>query len=113
PQSFYAVAEAFAEEAEGGKRCESCFKLRLIKTAETASLFNFDTFTTTLTVSPHKDYGAISAIAKKIAVSYGVGFLDMDFKKKAGFQRSIALSKKYDLYRQRYCGCEYSKPEEE
>ena len=70
---------------------------------------NFDTFGTTLTVSPHKDYKVISSIGRKMADRYGVGFLDMDFKKKDGFKRSIELSRKYGLYRQNYCGCEYSK----
>lgn len=69
----------------------------------------FGLFTTTLTVSPHKNYPLIASIGKELAEKYGVQFLDMDFKKKAGFQRSIQLSKEYGLYRQNYCGCEYSK----
>ena len=66
-------------------------------------------FTTTLTVSPHKDYRVISRIGNEAAEAYGVKFLDIDFKKKAGFQRSIQLSKEFGLYRQDYCGCEFSK----
>ena len=68
-----------------------------------------DYFGTTLTVSPHKNYRKISEIGRNIALRYGLSFLDRDFKKKDGFKRSIELSRKYDLYRQDYCGCEYSK----
>lgn len=68
-----------------------------------------DYFGTTLTVSPHKNYQFISKIGKQLAVKYGLSFLDEDFKKKDGFKRSIELSRQYDLYRQNYCGCEYSK----
>ncbi len=75
----------------------------------TAAMRNFDSFTTTLTVSPHKDYDVISSIARKYADIYKVGFLDIDFKKKDGFRRSVELSKKYELYRQNYCGCTWSK----
>lgn len=108
-RNFFKVAEAYCEEKEGGRRCQECFKLRLTKTAEVASLLNYDTFGTTLSVSPHKDFMAILTIGNRIGLAYGIGFLDMDFKKKAGFQRSIELSKRYNLYRQDYCGCEYSK----
>ncbi|MBQ3520274.1 MAG: epoxyqueuosine reductase QueH, partial [Firmicutes bacterium] len=69
----------------------------------------YDYFATTLTVSPHKNYKLISEIGRSIALRYGLSFLDRDFKKKDGFKRSIELSKKYELYRQDYCGCEFSK----
>lgn len=109
PEKYYEVCEKYSSEPEGGRRCGECFILRLEKTAQTAAMRNFDTFGTTLTVSPHKDYKVISSIGRKMADRYGVGFLDMDFKKKDGFKRSIELSRKYGLYRQNYCGCEYSK----
>jgi predicted adenine nucleotide alpha hydrolase (AANH) superfamily ATPase len=109
PEKFYEVCEKYAAEPEGGRRCQECFILRLEKTALTASMLNFDMFGTTLTVSPHKSYSAVSSIGRRMAEKYGVGFLDQDFKKKDGFKRSIVLSKKYGLYRQDYCGCEYSK----
>ena len=86
-----------------------CFRQRLEKTAETASLSGHEIFGTTLSVSPHKNYKAISEIGCQLALQYGLSFLDRDFKKKNGFGRSVELSKKYDLYRQDYCGCEYSK----
>lgn len=106
---YEAVCGPFKDEPEGSHRCELCFRLRLEKTAMTAAMRNFDSFTTTLTVSPHKDYDVISSIARKYADIYKVGFLDIDFKKKDGFRRSVELSKKYELYRQNYCGCTWSK----
>jgi len=108
-RTFYEAAAGFSNEPEGGRRCQQCFLLRMEKTAETAKIMGFDFFATTLTVSPHKDYDAISHIGRRLASVYGVSFLDEDFKKKGGFQRSVELSKKYKLYRQNYCGCEYSK----
>ena len=109
PGEFFEAVKGLEEEPEGGARCRVCFRQRLEKTAETASLSGYDCFGTTLTVSPHKDYKQISAIGRKLSLVYGVSFLDRDFKKKDGFKRSVELSKKYGLYRQNYCGCEYSK----
>ena len=86
--------------------------MRLERTAAEAKINGYDYFGTTLTVSPHKNYKLISEIGKELSLTYGLSFLDMDFKKKAGFQRSIELSKKYELYRQNYCGCEFSKWED-
>lgn len=108
-KNFYCMADGLEAEPEGGKRCTGCFNQRLEKTAETAKLMGYDCFATTLTVSPHKNYELISSIGKKLAGKYNLTFLDRDFKKKAGFQRSIELSKQYGLYRQNYCGCQYSK----
>lgn len=110
-ERFYEVAVNLENQPEGCRRCENCFWLRLEETAQAASMHGYDLFTTTLTVSPHKDYNVIKTIGGKLSAMYNVGFLEMDFKKKAGFQRSIQLSKKYNLYRQNYCGCEYSKPQ--
>ena len=109
PADFLNATASLESEPEGGARCRVCFRQRLEKTAETASLKGYDLFGTTLTVSPHKNYGIISETGRELAVKYGVSFLDRDFKKKDGFTRSIELSKKYDLYRQNYCGCKYSK----
>ena len=109
PGSFFMMTEGFKEEPEGGKRCSICFRQRLEKTAETARMQGYDMFGTTLTVSPHKDYSKISDIGRQIALVYGVGFLDRDFKKRDGFKRSLELSKEYGLYRQDYCGCQYSR----
>lgn len=109
PSEFFKAVEGLETEPEGGSRCSVCFKQRLEKTAETAKLGGYDYFGTTLTVSPHKNYKLISEIGRAIALRYGLPFLDRDFKKKDGFKRSIELSRKYELYRQNYCGCEYSK----
>ena len=109
PAEFFRAAKGFESEPEGGKRCTECFKLRLERTAVEAKLNGYDYFGTTLTVSPHKNYQLISEIGNELSASYGLSFLDMDFKKKAGYQRSVALSKEYGLYRQNYCGCGFSK----
>lgn len=113
PTEFFNATAGLENEPEGGARCRVCFMQRLEKTAETAALCGYDYFGTTLTVSPHKNYKLISEIGRSIALRYGLSFLDRDFKKKDGFKRSIELSKKYGLYRQNYCGCEYSKRDQE
>ena len=91
-------------EPEKGKRCDKCFEFNLARAAKFASENNFDFYTTTLTVSPHKPAGKIF----EIGMAAG-NFLEKDFKKKNGFLRGIELSKKFNLYRQNYCGCEFSK----
>ena len=98
-------------EKEGGKRCEKCFFLRLTETAKFAKQNNFDYFTTTLTVSPHKNAELLNEIGLKISEEFKIKFLVSDFKKEDGYKRSIELSKKYNLYRQDYCGCKFSKRE--
>lgn len=109
PEKFYSKVRGFENECEGGERCMICFGLRLEKTAEEAMLLGFDYFTTTLSVSPHKNYEQISVIGSNLSMRSGLNFLARDFKKKDGYKRSIELSKIYGLYRQNYCGCEYSK----
>lgn len=108
-KEFFDVIVGLEGEKEGGGRCSKCFELRLAGTAKKAKELGFDLFGTTLTVSPHKNYALISKIGHEIGGNVELEFLDMDFKKKAGYQISIELSKEYDLYRQNYCGCEFSK----
>ena len=96
-------------EPERGKRCSVCFRLRLEKTAKLAKDNNFDYFCTTLTVSPYKNSNLINAIGKELGDIYDITYLASDFKKKNGYKRSIELSSEYNLYRQNYCGCKYSK----
>ena len=108
PERYFELTEGYEAEPEGGARCTICFRMRLDETACVAKEKGFPLFATTLTVSPHKNYPLISEIGQQAACKYGVEFLDLDFKKKAGFQRSIQLSKEYGLYRQNYCGCVYS-----
>ncbi len=96
------------KENEGGLRCNECFNLRLEKTAELASLNNFEYFGTTLTVSPHKNSKIINGIGERLSKKYNIKYLYSDFKKNDGYKKSIINSKKYNLYRQNYCGCKYS-----
>jgi len=108
PQHFLNEIKGLEEEPEGGERCRKCFIMRLDKAAGTAKLGGFECFATTLSVSPHKNYNALSEIGHDLCTRYGVGFIDKDYKKNGGYQRSIELAKKYSLYRQSYCGCEFS-----
>ena len=102
----------YEKEPENGARCHICYRLRLEKTAKLAKENNFDYFATTLTVSPYKNSQVLNAIGKDIEELIKVKFLYSDFKKKEGYKLSIELSKKYNLYRQNYCGCKYSKKED-
>jgi len=102
------VIKGLEAEKEGGGRCYKCYKLRLEKTAVLAKN-KYDYFGTTLSVSPHKNAKFINEIGLELEKKYGVSFLVSDFKKKEGYKRSIVLSKEYDLYRQDYCGCKYSR----
>lgn len=112
-ESFFKVSAGLEEESEGGVRCEKCFRLRLERTAAHAKTHGFDTFATTLTVSPYKNYKLITEIGQELAFKYELSYLDIDFKKKDGYKRSIELSRQYGLYRQHYCGCIYSLPKPE
>jgi len=97
-------------EPERGNRCMVCYNLRMEKTAKMAKECNYDYFCTTLSVSPYKNSEWINKIGEKLQNKYNVNWLYSDFKKKDGYKQSILLSKKYNLYRQDYCGCIYSKP---
>ena len=97
------------EDREGGLRCHLCYELRLNKTAQVAKEKGFDYFGTTLTVSPYKNAQVLNHIGETLANTYDIKWLYSDFKKKDGYKKSIELSKKYALYRQDYCGCEFSK----
>ena len=108
PGIFLAAIRNLEEEPEGGKRCVPCFQLRLEKTAETARMAGFDTFGTTLSVSPYKNFELICKLGMQLGMRYGLSFLGEDFKKQGGYQRSIELSKVYNLYRQCFCGCGFS-----
>lgn len=106
---YHNVVKGLEEEKEGGARCEMCFRLRLERTAQLAKKEKFDYFTTTLSISPLKSAQKLNNIGEEVAEKYGIRYLNSDFKKKGGYQRSIELSKQYELYRQNYCGCIYSK----
>lgn len=113
PADFFAAVKGFETEPEGGDRCTECFRLRLQETAKQAKALGFDYFTTTLTVSPHKNAAILNELGIEFGAQYGVKFLPSDFKKKEGYKASIRLSKAYDLYRQDYCGCVFSMRAEE
>ena len=113
PEKFYDMAKGFEECPEGGERCFLCYEMRLRKTAEVARAGAYDYFATTLTISPLKNAKKLNEIGEQFAKEYGISWLVSDFKKKNGYKRSIELSAQYDLYRQDYCGCIYSKQERE
>jgi len=96
-------------EPERGKRCLKCYELRLRKSFIYAKENNFDYITTTLTLSPLKNSKVINEIGNKLEKEYNFKYLYSDFKKKDGYKRSIVLSHEYNLYRQDYCGCKFSK----
>lgn len=109
PEHYLEEVKGYEGCPEGGDRCGICFSMRLRKTAEAAAEKGFDFFTTTLTISPLKNAARLNAIGERAAQEFGVPFLPSDFKKKNGYKRSIELSKEFSLYRQNYCGCEFSR----
>ena len=111
PEDFYEMAKGMEDLKEGGERCFGCYELRLREAGLLAKEKGFDYFTTTLSISPHKNAQKLNEIGEMISKEYGVCHLPADFKKKNGYKRSIELSKEYGLYRQDYCGCVFSKRE--
>jgi hypothetical protein len=109
PDKFYAVAKGLEKCQEGGERCFKCFELRLRETAKRAVQGEYDYFATTLTISPLKNADKLNEIGEALSAEYGVKWLPSDFKKKNGYKRSVELSAEYELYRQNYCGCAFSK----
>lgn len=109
PEEFFAIAKGYEDCPEGGERCFRCYELRLREAATVAKASGFDFFATTLTLSPLKNAPRLNEIGQALSAEYGVAYLPSDFKKKNGYKRSIELSEEYNLYRQNYCGCVYSK----
>lgn len=109
PERFEALSAGLESLPEGGARCARCYALRLSETANAAAEGGFDYFTTTLSISPHKNAALLNDIGARESARVGVPYLFSDFKKKNGYRRSCELSVKYGLYRQDYCGCRYSK----
>lgn len=108
-QDFLDIAKGYENVPEGGERCFRCYQMRLEKTARLAKEKGFDYFCTTLSISPLKNSQKINEIGKKVAEKLNIKWLPSDFKKKEGYKRSIELSRQYDLYRQNFCGCVFSK----
>lgn len=109
PEKFDAISKGLEQEQEGGARCIKCYLLRLEETAKQAKQLGFDYFTTTLSVSPYKNSQKLNELGERLEQKYQISYLYADFKKKNGYKRSIELSRAYNLYRQDYCGCLYSK----
>lgn len=106
---FLEIAKGYEDVPEGGERCFRCYRMRLESTAKLAKEQGFDYFCTTLSISPLKNSQKINEIGYKVAEKYGIKWLPSDFKKKEGYKRSIELSREYQLYRQNFCGCVFSK----
>ncbi|MCH5212669.1 MAG: epoxyqueuosine reductase QueH [Oscillospiraceae bacterium] len=109
PESFFEISKGLENLPEGGERCFGCYRLRLNEAAIAAKAGGFDYFTTTLSISPHKNAGKLNEIGKELSEKYDIPYLFSDFKKKNGYKRSCELSAVYGLYRQSYCGCIFSK----
>ena len=109
PEKFFEMAKGLEQLPEGQERCFKCYEMRLREAAKIAKEQGADYFATTLTISPLKNAQKLNEIGEAIAKEYGVAYLPSDFKKKNGYKRSVELSTQYDLYRQNYCGCIFSK----
>jgi hypothetical protein len=107
-EDYYKRIKGLENEPEGGARCTECFRLRLMETAKLAKHYGYDYFCSTLTLSRHKDADRVNAIGEELARMTGVAWLPSDFKKRSGELRSTELCKQYNVYRQMYCGCEFS-----
>ncbi len=111
-QEFLSYIKGFEKYEEGGARCFRCYRQRLEAAAKYAAENNYDYFTTTLSISPHKDSQILNRLGKFLSKKYKVNYLFSDFKKKNGFKRSVELTDKFNMYRQDYCGCEFSRGED-
>lgn len=111
PQDFFAAIKGYEHIKEGGERCFRCYRLRLEMAAKYAKEYNFDYFCSTLSISPLKNARKLNDIGEELSEIYKISHLPNDFKKKGGYKRSIEISAEYDLYRQNYCGCVFSKNE--
>lgn len=108
PKLHEIISFGLEDEPEKGKRCSKCFELRLNETAKKAKNLSIENFTTSIVISPHKNFELISRIAKTISKKHGINYLNIDFKKNNGFLKSNQKAKELELYRQNYCGCKYS-----
>lgn len=107
-EEFFNYVKGFETEPEKGLRCDKCFELRLMKTASKAKELGIDNFTTSIVISPHKNFQKLSKIGEEIASKTGINFLAIDFKKKDGFLKTNKIANSLSLYRQNYCGCKFS-----
>ena len=110
PKDFYDATKGLETEPEKGLRCHKCFELRLTKTAELAKKLGIEEFTTSIVISPHKNFELLSEIGTIIGDKYNLSYKAIDFKKRDGFLKSNKLAKELNLYRQNYCGCKFAIP---
>ena len=108
PDIYFEYVKGLENEPEKGLRCDKCFELRLLKTAEFAKSRDIENFTTSIVISPHKNFQMISDIGQKIACDFGLNYTAIDFKKKDGFLKTNKISRELNLYRQNFCGCKFS-----
>lgn len=112
-KEFYDAVRGYEHLGERSERCFKCYELRLKKTVEYAKENGYDYFTTSLSISPYKVSSKLNEIGSNLEKEYEINYLYSDFKKKNGYKRSIEISREYNMYRQEYCGCVYSKVERE
>ncbi len=107
-QDFFDKTSMYKKEREGGLRCTECFKIRLGATAEFAKKNGYDCFTTTLSISPHKNSNILNEVGTDLGIEHRVKYVQANLKEKVGYKKANEISKRYDIYRQQYCGCVYS-----
>ena len=108
PDLYYQCVKGLESEPEKGKRCDVCFRLRLDKSAQIAKKHGIKTFTTSMVISPHKNYEKLTRIGNEIAEKYDLEYLSTNFRKNDGFLKTNQISKTLNLYRQNYCGCKFA-----
>lgn len=108
PEVYYKFVEGLENEPEKGKRCDKCFELRLSQAAKKAKELGIEEFTTSMVISPHKDYEKLTFIGEKVASNYGLRYISTNFRKQDGFLKTNQISKSLNLYRQNYCGCKFA-----
>ena len=108
PEVYYSYIKGLENEPEKGKRCDKCFELRLTNTAKLAKKLGIEEFTTSMVISPHKNYEKLTAIGNEIAQKENLKYLSTNFRKQDGFLKTNQISKSLDLYRQNYCGCKFA-----
>jgi len=113
PALWLKLTGGFKDEPEKGRRCDVCYAMRLDRTARKALELGLPAFTTIMSISPWKKADVLNRIGRSTGRKYGLRFLEADFKKKNGFQKSVETSRRYGLYRQNYCGCIYSRRDPE
>ena len=108
PEKYYEYVQGLENEPEKGARCDKCFELRLDKTAQLAKELNIEKFTTSIVISPHKNFEKLSEIGNIVAQKYEIEYLPINFRKQDGFLKTNKISKELNLYRQNYCGCKFA-----